>query len=111
MEGEQGSKRRTRLKTTFLIAYIVIIAVAAFLLLPTYWYLWFIITLIGLFRIASWYMPRTTYLCSNCGKEFIARRGSSLRPTAADLYSGTTKTKCPKCGSTSWTKVTRRGRK
>ncbi|MCX6653357.1 MAG: hypothetical protein NT137_08435 [Methanomassiliicoccales archaeon] len=110
MEGEQGSKRRTRLKTTFLIAYIVIIAVAAFLLLPTYWYLWLIITLIGLFRIASWYMPRTTYLCSNCGKEFIARRGSSLRP-AADLYSGTTKTKCPKCGSTSWTKVTRRGSK
>jgi DNA-directed RNA polymerase subunit RPC12/RpoP len=111
MEDAQGSKRRTRLRATFLIAYIAIIAAAAVLLLPTYWYLWLIITLIGLIRTASWYVPRTTYLCSKCGKEFSARRGSLLRPIAADLYSDTAKIKCPKCGSTSRTQVSRRGSK
>jgi DNA-directed RNA polymerase subunit RPC12/RpoP len=95
-----GKKRGLRLRTVYVVAYVAIIILAAAILLPDYWYLFLIVLVIALLRIALFFVPRKVYRCAKCGTEFTPRKRSSLRPTTEDLYSDTSKIKCPKCGST-----------
>ena len=93
-------KARKRLHLIFGLVYIIILAIAAYFLLPDYWYLWLILVAIVLMRLISWSSKKQNYECTSCGSTFAQqKRHLSLVPKAADLYENEKGFKCPKCGS------------
>ena len=93
-------KLRKRLHLMFGLIYIIILALAAYLLLPDYWYLWLIMALVVLMRVISWTSKKKKYQCSKCKTIFFQeKRSFSLVPKADDLYGSEKSIRCPKCGS------------
>ena len=93
-------KARKRLHLVFGLVYVIILAIAAFFLLPDYWHLWLVLVAIVLMRLISWSSKKQNYECTSCGATFIQqKRQFSLVPKAADLYESEKTIKCPKCRS------------
>lgn len=84
----------------FGLVYIVLLAIAAYLFIPDYWYLWFLLVSVVLFRLITWTSKKQKYECTMCGADFSQeKRRISFVPKAADLYEKEKALKCPKCGS------------
>ena len=109
--GDVPKRRGIQLRTVFLIAYVCIIILAAAVLLPTYWYLFLLVAVIALVRIAFYFIPSKRYRCSKCGNEFSLASGSPLRPSPNEVYQDKSKIRCPKCGSTDVARVKKGGGK
>jgi DNA-directed RNA polymerase subunit RPC12/RpoP len=93
-------KARKRLRLIFGLVYVILLVIAAILLLPDYWYLWFILVAVVLFRLISWSSKKQQYECIKCGTTFAQQnRRVSFVPKAADLYESEKTIKCPKCRS------------
>ena len=93
------------------LVYVALLIVSAILLLTTqYWYLWFIIAAVCIFRIVMLLIPRNRYKCEKCQNVFTLAGGRArFMPSAEDLYGTNAKKspKCPRCGSESVKKVRR----
>jgi DNA-directed RNA polymerase subunit RPC12/RpoP len=93
-------KAKKRLHLMFGIVYVIILVIAAFFLLPEYWYLWLVFVAIVLMRLISWSSKKKNYECTSCGATFTQqKRPFSFIPKAADLYESEKTIKCPKCRS------------
>ncbi len=98
----------TRIRVVFLIAYLIILAITGYFLLPSeFWWLWVLMVALVLYRIITWGTPKKQLQCRDCGTIFPARKTSMFRPSAADLYEDPNRPRCPKCGSRNVAKVAR----
>lgn len=89
-----------RLRLIFGLIYIALLVIAAAFLLPDYWYLWLILTLIVLMRLITWMSRKQDYECAKCKTRFSKeKRRFSFAPKPADLYGNEKTLKCPNCGS------------
>jgi hypothetical protein len=83
----------------FIGIYVAAISITAFLLLTTYWYVWFAIVSGGLFILTLWHKKSTAYHCPRCGNEFeISFLTDFFSPHGVTKEGGGwTYLKCPRC--------------
>ena len=53
-----------------IIAYITLISITAFWLIPNNWFIWLLIVISGLLLIVNWHTKNYAFRCRNCGHEF-----------------------------------------
>ncbi len=53
-----------------LLVYVAVVLAGAYLLLPTYWYVWAVLVVGGLLVLVTWHAGTFAYHCPNCGREF-----------------------------------------
>lgn len=88
----------------YLIVYMAVIIIGAYLLLPIYWYIWALIVISGLIFLVRWHSKAAVYRCTNCGNEFqvsiltdlISPQGAGKDDTGKTY--GWKYLKCPACG-------------
>lgn len=54
----------------YLAIYMIALIIGASLLIPSYWYLWVVIVILGLIILVRWHSESAIYKCTNCGNEF-----------------------------------------
>jgi len=86
---------------TFIGIYVAVISITAFILLVTYWYLWIVLVVGGLFILVLWHKKSTAYHCPICGNEFeISFLTDFFSPHGVTKNGGGwTYLKCPKCSN------------
>jgi len=90
----------------YILLYILAIGISAFLLLPTYWYLWLILVILGLVLLVNWHKESTAYRCPVCDHEYTLTFLSDLvAPHGVDREGAWLLLKCPKCKVRSKTQV------
>jgi DNA-directed RNA polymerase subunit RPC12/RpoP len=96
--------RRDWKKTIIYLAiYMITLIIGAILLIPSYWYLWIVIVIVGLILLIQWHSKSDVYRCTNCGNEFqvsfitdlISPQGVG-KDDAGKTY-GWKYLKCPQC--------------
>ena len=67
-------------------------------MLPTYWYVWLVLVVGGLFLLVRWHAKRFAYRCSKCGHEFeISAFVDFVSPQGLDKSGGWKYLRCPAC--------------
>ncbi len=93
----------------YISLYILVIGVGAFLLIPTYWYLWLILVIFGLFLLVNWHKKSTAYQCPSCGHVYTLSFLTDLvAPHGVDREGAWLLLKCPQCKVRSKTRVLKR---
>ncbi len=102
---EIAKEDRTR-TIIYITVYFAIVIIGAFFLLLTYWYIWLILDLVGLFLLIRWHTRNFAYHCPRCGYEFeISVFTNFLSPHGVSKSGGWKYLKCPKCHETSRTTI------
>ncbi|MFN2146475.1 MAG: hypothetical protein ACK2T7_14085 [Anaerolineales bacterium] len=93
----------------YILIYVTVIGVGAFLLLPDLWYLWMLIVIAGVVILVSWHRGATAYICPHCGHTFeLSFWKDLLAPHGVDKDGGWLYLKCPECGERSKMQVLKR---
>lgn len=93
----------------YISLYVLVISAGAFLLLPTRWYLWLVLVILGLVLLVNWHKKSTAYRCPACGHEYtISFLADLAAPHGVDRQGGWLLLKCSKCGVRSKTRVLKR---
>lgn len=102
--------KRDYLRSVLYISfYILVIGAGAYLLIPTHWYLWLILVIIGLVLLVNWHQKSTAYQCPACGHEYtISFLADLVAPHGIDREGAWLLLKCPKCKECSKTRVLKR---
>jgi DNA-directed RNA polymerase subunit RPC12/RpoP len=87
------------LKTAvFITLFVIVLAGGAFLLMPTYWYVWALLVGGGIFLLVWWHTKTFAYRCRHCGHEFeISLLVNFISPHGIDTKGGWKYLKCPAC--------------
>jgi uncharacterized C2H2 Zn-finger protein len=102
---EPTSKDYTQ-SIVFILIFIFVIAVGAFLLLPKYWYLWLLLVIGGLMLLVNWHKKKTVYSCPNCDHVYqISFLTDLLAPHGIDRDGAWLLLRCPSCKKRSKSKV------
>ena len=51
----------------YILIYVIVISIGAFLLLPELWYVWAALVVGGVVFLVNWHKGQTVYQCPNCG--------------------------------------------
>jgi len=78
----------------FITALIVVIIIGAIFLIPTYFYIWLILTFGGMVLFIIWHVKNFAYRCARCGHEFEI---SILTYFISPHGPGWKYLKCPEC--------------
>ena len=91
-----------------IVAYVLVISVTAFLLLPDLWYLWLLIVIVGMIWIVNWHTQNYAYHCLHCEHEFeVSFLTNLISPHGVDREGGWTWLKCPSCNKRGRTRIVR----
>ncbi|RKY83464.1 hypothetical protein DRQ11_13030 [candidate division KSB1 bacterium] len=106
-EGMASGSTEFRKKVIFLVtAYVVVVSLLAFILIPLYMpytlAAWFIVALGGVFALVRWLAHNTVYVCPNCGHRFTI---SAFRYAISPHMWEKKLLRCPKCGKREWCRV------
>ncbi len=87
-----------------LFAFITLVTVSSFFLLPGYWYLWLMIIFGGLALLVAWHAKNLAYLCPRCGEVFkVSRFEDFISPNGVNKKY----LRCPRCGRQAWADILR----
>jgi len=87
-----------------LFAFIAVIVISSFSLLPGHWYLWLMIIAGGLALIVVWHAKNFSYLCPECGGVFeVSKLEDFLSPNGVNKKY----LRCPRCGKRAWADILR----
>lgn len=87
-----------------IFAFIAVIMILSFFLLPGYWYLWLIIVAGGLALLVAWHARNFAYLCPGCGEVFeISTLENFISPNGVNKKY----LRCPRCGKRAWADILR----
>ena len=102
-------KRDYVVSILYILLYVLAIGLSAFLFLPTYWYLWLFLVILGLVLLVNWHKESTAYMCPVCGYEYTISFLTDLAsPHGIDRQGVWLLLKCPKCKVRSKTRVLKR---
>jgi predicted RNA-binding Zn-ribbon protein involved in translation (DUF1610 family) len=90
----------------YLLTYIIVISVGAFLLLPDLWYLWLALVLAGMVILVNWHKQKTAYRCPNCEHIYeISFLTDLAAPHGFNSEGGWLLLRCPNCRKRSKTRT------
>ena len=82
----------------YIAAFVAVLIVGSVLLLPSYWYLWLILVVGGLFLLVQWHAKNFAYRCPECGHEFeISTFTDFISPQGVSKSGSWKYLKCPNC--------------
>ncbi len=71
MQGYRETTRRDWAITGLrVLVFVVVLAVGAYFLLPSYWYVWAALVSGGLLLLATWHARTFAYQCPACARQF-----------------------------------------
>jgi DNA-directed RNA polymerase subunit RPC12/RpoP len=93
----------------YILIFIFVISIGAIFLLPTYWYLWVGVVIVGLVILVNWHKRKTAYVCPNCGQVYVVSFLTDLlAPHGIDKEGAWLLLRCPNCHERHKTKVLKR---
>ena len=91
----------------YILIYVIVIGVSAFLLIPAFWYVWLAVVLAGMLLLVNWHKGKTAYRCPKCDHIYeisfltdLTAPHGIIGDEGAWLY-----LRCPNCRKRSKTKV------
>jgi len=93
----------------FILIYVAVIGVGAFLLLPRAWTLWLGLVLAGIALLVQWHRRSTVYRCPSCGHGYTISFLTDLAaPHGIDRDGAWLLLRCPRCRKRQKTRVLKR---
>ncbi len=93
----------------YILLYVALIGMGAWLLLPRAWYAWVGIVLIGMLLLVQWHKRSTVYRCPNCDHVYAISFFTDLAaPHGIDRDGAWLLLRCPNCRKRQKTRVLKR---
>lgn len=90
----------------YILIYVVVISVGAWLLLPEFWYVWAALVAGGLVLLVNWHKGQTIYQCPNCGHLYeISFLQDLAAPQGVNRDGAWLLLRCPNCKQRNKTRV------
>jgi DNA-directed RNA polymerase subunit RPC12/RpoP len=87
-----------------ILLFIVVMGLFSALLLPGYWYLWFLLVVIGVASLSAWHAKNFAYRCAKCNTIFeVSTLEDFLGPNGVKKKY----LRCPGCGKRAWNEILR----